>query len=599
MKLLDWIEDRTGLTGPLRSWLAYPVSGGAAFRHTLGWLLLALFLVQCLTGAVLTAYYSPSVTDAWASVAYIETQVAGGAWIRGIHHLGTSLMVILALLHAGAVVWRGAYKAPREANWWVGLALLGLILAYPMTGYTLVWDQLAYWSAKVRSGITASLPIAGPLLEDIAIGGNDLGNFTLTRTYAMHVVALPALTFLMIFAHLALFFRKGYTPAPGKETRTEAYGMRQGLLDLSVVAVVIGTLSAAAWRLGAPLEAPADSTVSFTARPEWYFLALNQLLKYFHGPAQILGTVVIPGLASSFLLALPFLDRGATTRVRPRLPWLAGSALVLLGLAALTGLNVSQYHADPHREDNEAFAAREAERALALVAEGVPPQGGAYMMAHDPLVRGERVFRQRCRSCHALEGFLPEEPKGPDLTAYGSKAWLRQLLRDPEGPRFFGRTEEIEGMPAFDDLSEEELGKLVELLYALRDAEDGIDVEEHEDAELITEAECADCHDFEDDYAVEGPAMLHYLSTEWTRAMVDDPGADHLYGEVNEMPAFETRISEEDRDAVVVFLESLADRAPRDAWPFVDEPLSPREADDEEVAADDEAADDEEADEAE
>lgn len=563
-----WLETRTGIVSALRQWLDFPVRGGASWGHGLGFALLALFVVQCLTGAAMAAFYSPSVTDAWASVAFLETRVAAGAWLRGIHHFGTGAMVVLAVLHAAHVVVRGAYRAPREPNWWVGLLLLGLVLAYPLTGYTLVWDQLAYWSSKVRAGIAGSVPLVGGILRALGLGGNEHGNLTLTHTYAIHVAVLPLLTWGLILVHLRLFRRAGYASSdPGQEPYRAGQLARDGVITMAVVGgvVVAGLL------FGARMGAPADPTESYLARPEWYFLPLFQLIRLFDGPVQVVGTTIIPLLVAAFLVGLPWTGNYAR--------W--GLLGLFCGAGALGGWAAAVDATDPRVEDQTRFADREAARALELAASGVPVDGPARMMWRDELIRGERVFRRRCRSCHALEGFVPEEAKGPDLTAYRSKAWLRQLLRDPEGPRFFGSTD-IEGMPSYADVPEAELAVVVDMLYALRDHPNGIDWEAHPAAALIRELECADCHDYADDYALEGPAMKGYLDRRWIRTMIDHPDVDYLYGEVNEMPAFAEKLSDADRDALTTFLESLEHRAPEGAWPYVDEPVvtPPREEED-------------------
>lgn len=565
---LSVLEDRTGWVSSARAWLEFPVKGGARWGHGLGAALLGLFVMQCLTGAAMAAFYSPSVTDAWASVAYLETQVAAGAWLRGIHHVGTSVMVVLALMHVAHVVLRGAYRAPREPNWWVGLLLLGLLLAYPLTGYTLVWDQLAFWSSKVRAGIAGSVPVVGPWLRALGLGGNDHGNLTLTRTYALHVAVLPLLSWALVLLHYRLFRRVGYAGEGPEEPYRERQLGRDGLLVATVVGgtVVLGLV------LGAHIGAPADPTLSYLARPEWFFLPLFQLLRVFEGPVQVVGTVVIPGLVTTFLLALPWLG----SRAR----W--GLLAVGLGAGALGGLALASDLSDPRVQDASALDHREAERALALVAEGVPVEGPAAMMWADPLVRGERLFRQRCRSCHALEGYAPKEPKGPDMSAFGSKAWLRQMLRDPEGPRFFGTTD-IEGMPSYADLDEATLGELVELLYGLRDQE-GIDIEAHPLADTVAELECADCHDYADDYALEGPSMRAYLSDDWIRLMIREPDAEHLYGETNQMPSFAKKLSDADVEALLAFLRSLETRGSSEAWPYVDEPVASPPRDTEKAA---------------
>ncbi|MBX2811798.1 MAG: cytochrome bc complex cytochrome b subunit [Myxococcales bacterium] len=573
-RLWELLDDRFGHRKVVRSILELPVEGGASIGRTLGSVLAVLFLVQCITGTLLAAFYSPSVTDAWASVAYIELVVTGGRVVRGIHHLGTSAMVILVGLHFIHVVVTGAYKAPREPNWWIGLALFALILAYPLTGYTLLWDQLGYWASKVRTGITGTVPLIGLLLQDLSLGGNDHGNLTLTRSYALHSIVLPTLTFLLIGIHIFLFRRKGYTPPtqPAEPPVVEIYASRQLSYDVLMIGFVILGVAGLGWWFGAPLGAPADPTANYLARPEWYFLPLFQSLKYFHGPYQVVGTVVLPGLVASFLFVLPLVDRSRSRGFRFRWPWLVACTVLLGILIGLGSLAKWEDGHDPRLADEALFAEREARRAQQLALTGIPPEGASAMMNRDPLVRGERIFRSRCRSCHALEGYVSDEPKGPDLTAYGSKPWLRQLLRDPGGPRFFGKTKITDGMLSYAYLSEESLQQLTNMLWSLKKY-GGIAVSDLSISDqLVAESECEDCHDFEEEYAVEGPSLAGFQSDRWVMSMLENSSAEHLYGEESEMPEFKQKLSLTDRQAVVAFLRSLAVRADRTVWPFVDDP---------------------------
>lgn len=573
-KLNDALDERIGHKKLLREALDEPIPGGASWAYVFGSATLILFLVQLATGLVLAAYYSPSATDAWASVDYLEREVTMGALVRGIHHHAAGAMVLVTVLHMLQVVLFGAYKKPREANWISGLALFGLVLAFALTGYLLPWDQTGYWATKVATSIAGTVPVVGGWLQQIAQGGNDYGNLTLTRFYALHVVLLPLLTLGLIGAHLALFRRHGVTPHPKKSAaelaKVESFWPKQVFLDALFAALVIGAVFALALRVGAPLEAPADPASNFIARPEWYFLFLFQLLKYFEGPLQIVGTVVLPGLVSVFLLALPFLDRGESRRIRHRRPFVGAVLFGLAVVALLTALALRHDARDPHFAKQKEIAAREAARARLLAIDGVPAAGASAMLAADPLVRGERLFRRECLSCHVLEGEGPAEVKGPDLTGYGSAAWIRQVLRDPDSPRLFGRTK-VEGMKSYAHIGEDALGQLAALVYAQRDPE-APPFEDRPGAALLEEHECTKCHDFEEAYALEGPALFRYQSRTWLREVVDDPGADHLYGELNDMPAFNTRLPEADRAALVAFLESLERRANPSEWPFVDDP---------------------------
>jgi ubiquinol-cytochrome c reductase cytochrome b subunit len=568
------LDERLGTRRLLHEALEEPVPGGASWAYVLGSATLIVFGVQVVTGLVLAMYYSPSATDAWASVAYLEREVTMGSVVRGLHHHAAGAMVALAVLHLLQVAIFGAYKRPREANWLSGLGLLGLVLAFALTGYLLPWDQTGYWATKVATSIAGTLPVIGPMAQTVAQGGNDYGSLTLTRFYALHVILLPLATGGLIGVHLALFRKHGITPHPGKSEavlaqRVEPFWPKQVFFDAVFGAVVIAGLIYAALKIGAPLEAPADPASNFIARPEWYFLFLFQLLKYFDGPLQVVGTVVIPGAAGAFLALLPFLDRGPSRRFRDRKIFLAALGGGLAGIGALTGLALRHDRHDPTIHAQKLVAKRESDRAKALAAAGVPPAGAADMMSHDPLTRGERVFAKECASCHALEGQNPKEPKGPELTAYGSKAWILQVLRDPDSHRLYGRTK-AEGMKSFAQLPAADLEKLVDFLYERR-RPDAPPVEGHPAEALIEAAECGNCHDFEEAYGLEGPALFKYGSAEWVLGMINDPGASHLYGEMNDMPAFERRLSDEDRQALVAFLASLEARANRQAWPYVND----------------------------
>lgn len=573
-RLLDALDARLGHRRLLALALEEELPGGASWAYVFGSAALILFFIQLGTGLLLATYYSPSATDAWASVAYLERAIPFGAFVRGMHHHAASAMVIVVGLHLLQVLLYGAYKAPREANWLSGLGLLGLVLAFALTGYLLPWDQTGYWATKVATSIAGTVPVVGELIQRVAQGGNDYGHLTLTRFYALHVILLPLLTLGLIGVHLALFRRHGVTPAAGKTpealARVETFWPKQVAYDAVFATLVVASVSALSLIVGAPLEAPADPASNFIARPEWYFLFLFQLLKYFEGPLQIVGTVILPGLATTFLVLLPFLDRGPSRRVADRRPWLLIVGLGVFGMAGLTALAVRADRRDPLIAEQQQVAAEEAERARALAALGVPVEGPTYMLSMDPMTRGARVFRQECGSCHALGDRVPEERKAPELTGYGSRAWIRQVLRDPDSPRLFGGTK-VHGMESFAALPPEELDALVELVYSRRH-DDAPPLEASPGAALAEKHECTKCHDFDEAYGLEGPSLFRYLSEAWVRAVVDQPDADHLYGSANDMPVFAQRLSERDRAAVVRYLLAQEARVPPDRWPSLDDP---------------------------
>ncbi len=163
-----------------------------------------MFLVQAFTGMLLMASYSPSSSTAWASVFYINREVWFGWFIRGVHHFGAQAMIVLLAMHLLQVVWAGAYRRPREFNWWFGLALMLVTIGFGHTGYQLPWDQKGYWSTKVVTNIVSGAPVVGPYLQSILVGGSEFGNQTLTRFYALHVAVLPAFLVFFLTIHVIL-----------------------------------------------------------------------------------------------------------------------------------------------------------------------------------------------------------------------------------------------------------------------------------------------------------------------------------------------------------------------------------------------------------
>ncbi len=151
MRLLDWVEHRTGVAALLRKLLYEDIPGGARWRYVWGSVLVFLFIIQVLTGGLLMTVYAPSATTAWSSVWYIQTQMTLGWLIRGLHHFAAQALVVLMLVHVLQVLIAKAYRPPREFNWWFGVGLFHVVLALALTGYLLPWDQKGYWATKVAT----------------------------------------------------------------------------------------------------------------------------------------------------------------------------------------------------------------------------------------------------------------------------------------------------------------------------------------------------------------------------------------------------------------------------------------------------------------
>ena len=187
----DWADQRTGYKKLVHETLYENVPGGARWRYVWGSTLAFCFSIQVITGLALWVAYSASSQTAWESVYYIQHEMWGGWFLRGLHHYTAHAMTVLLVFHLMQVVIDGAYKAPREINFWSGVVLLLLVLALSLTGYLLPWDQKGFWATKVATSIAAITPFIGPELQKLVVGGSDYGHHTLTRFFALHAGIIP------------------------------------------------------------------------------------------------------------------------------------------------------------------------------------------------------------------------------------------------------------------------------------------------------------------------------------------------------------------------------------------------------------------------
>ena len=447
----DWLDDRTGFRDLMTEALDEPIPGGARWRYVFGSALTVVFMVQVFTGLLLMTSYSPSSSTAWASVFYISYEMWWGWFIRGVHHFAAQAMVILMVLHLLQVLWAGAYRRPREVNWWFGMALLFLTLGFSLTGYLLPWDQKGYWATKVATNIMGAAPVAGPYLQKIVVGGSDYGNQTVTRFYGLHVGVLPTLFVLCLAAHVALFRRHGITPPPDADRKPEArFWPEQLFMDTVFSAAVLGVVLIFVVREGgANLDAPADpSSSDYPARPEWYFLSLFQMLKLFPGSREVIGTIVIPTALMVVMLLIPLLDRVLPLKLAHFLA--CGFIFVVVGGAAYLTVAASLADsADKVFQESRKTADQARQRAIYLARlpdVGIPPDGSAYILRRDPLTQGRNVLDRRCLGCHFFDGKGSGTQTASDLHGFGSRTWVRGLLEQPTSPAYFGKVAKFDGM---------------------------------------------------------------------------------------------------------------------------------------------------------
>lgn len=514
----DWLDARTGARGIRHVLLDEPLPPGTGWFFTLGSVLLALIGVQFLTGAFLTLYYAPTPDHAYDSVRFIMSTMSGRL-VRGLHHFGASFLVVALVAHMLRVIAFGSYKPPREATWLSGLALLGLVLAFALTGYLLPWDQRAYWATVVTINISKLTPGAGELVAALLRGGDTIGALTLTRWYAVHVIFLPAALGLLVVAHLVLMRRQGISgpvrPRTGDHTPFYPY---QAARDVAVVSAVLIALLLFAWRGVPPLEAPADPTdASYIPRPEWYFLGLFQLLKYFPGKWEVVGAIVLPGIAGAVLALLPWIDRGPERDPRKR-PVVIGAAFA--GLIAVATLTAMGWRDSPV---NAAAADKWSLREI-----------------------GGRTFieRQACSKCHTETGSAdPLE----GLTATRGPEWLAGHVTDPEmiapGLRVPPAT-----------VHEREVAAIVAYVRRIsRQSFPSVDPATQTSAAIYAR-HCVGCHVIDGEGGDDGPELTrigskHDMPT--LRRWIADPEAVNPDAE---MPAFGKRLTAEELDTIAAWL---------------------------------------------
>lgn len=310
------------------------------WKRFLGSLCLVLVILLFLTGCVMMFFYSPSPGIAYDSVDYAQFSLPWGDVIRGVHHYAWNMLLIVMGLHLLSAFFTGAYKASGQLIWISGVLILLVAPVLIITGDLLPWDQKGYWTTQVRISIIQSIPVVGDISLRILQGGTRTGIVALTRFYTLHCVFLPVLIIGLVGVHFHFIAHHGLAdPLYQKsENRRKVplipHIINRWLILFMATAVILAILSVY-WP--APLDSPADPTdTAFVPKPEWWVLALNQLVTIFKGPLMLVGTVVIPGGLTVLLITLPFLDRSFERGHSHRLVSMCLAIIILIALIVLS-----------------------------------------------------------------------------------------------------------------------------------------------------------------------------------------------------------------------------------------------------------------------
>lgn len=568
-RLLNWVDERTDYRRLLLPIRHRTLPNGPRWEYSTAACLFWLLCIEAVTGFLLMASYSPSVTTAWASVHFIDDS-SSGAFIRGIHHYTSHALIIMFAIHTLRVLLRAAFRKPHELVWVTGLFLIPLMILWAITGNPLAATIKGMAQIEVEGSIIGSTPVIGPFVQRILIGGDEPGHLTLTRLNFLHVSLMPLLVGGLLFVHISQVYRHGLSTlrTTGLSADAKPYWPYQSIRNVTALLVVLGVIGAITWWRGAPLDAPADPLLPHTPRPEWYLLFLFELRRYFTGNMEFVATLVMPLLTLMVLLSMPVLDRRCSPQLSQRLRLL----IVVLGLGVWSGLTITSVVRDWYDVEYQASRASTAtlsERAMVLADRGeIAPEGAIALLRNDPKTQGPLIFAQNCATCHshtnaAGQGIVADKPCAPNLFGFGSREWIAGLL-DPKqiaGEHYFGNTKFAKSdmvgavADAFDAAETPEdkrelHSQMQQVAWALS-AEAELDKQAEADdrdqtaiaagRELVATLSCTDCHKYRDKGDLgSAPDLTGYASRDWLAGIIGNPNHERFYGDgLNDgMPAF-------------------------------------------------------------
>jgi ubiquinol-cytochrome c reductase cytochrome b subunit len=461
----EWFDHRLQLAAPIREAVEHPVPRNtASWFYVFGSAALTVFLLQVVTGVLLALIYVPSGGEAWSSLQALNHQVALGWFIRAMHGWGSNFMVAIVLIHMAQVFLFGAHKFPRELTWIVGVFLLLMTLGMAFTGQVLRFDQDAYWGLGIGASIASRVPIIGPAVVKLMLGGPIIAGATLSRFFALHVFVIPGMLIGFVGLHLLMVLKLGINewPMPGRIVRRATYEAEYHALtesdgapflpyaiwkDMFFAAFIILAVAACAFYLGpfGPTGQPDPTIIQTAPKPDYFFLWLYALLSLLPPSLETPFLLICPPLAILGLILLPFLS-GEGEKSWKRRP-IAVITVLLIAITLGTFTRLAQFTPwSPHMS--------------AWSGDPIPDR---YIHGTTALERqGALVFQvKQCRNCHSIGNTGGQ--RGPALDSVAVRLTRDQLIRQV-----------IQGggnMPAYgNNLSPAETTALVAFLERLHPA---------------------------------------------------------------------------------------------------------------------------------
>jgi ubiquinol-cytochrome c reductase cytochrome b subunit len=426
-----WLDQRLKLSASIRETAEHPVPREtASWFYVFGSAALTVFALQLVTGILLALIYVPSAGEAWSSLQVLNHQIALGWFIRALHGWGSDFMLAIVLIHMVQVFLFGAYKFPRELTWIMGVLLLLVTLGMAFSGQVLRFDQDAYWGLGIGASISSRVPVMGPLIVNLLLGGPIIGGATLSRFFALHVFVIPGLLIAFVGIHLLLVLKLGINewPMPGRLVQRATYiqeyhelthkhgvpfvpyavwkdAVFSGFILLSVAscAVVYGPFG--------PGGQPDPTIIQTAPRPDFFFLWVYALLSYLPPSAETPILLIVPVVGIAALLALPFVAGEGEKHWKRRPIAVLSVLLIAVALGTLTHLGEHT----PWSPVMDAWSSQ--------------PIPAEYLMGRTALERrGALIFQaKQCHNCHSLDG--KGGKRGPALDRVAVRLTQDELVR--------------------------------------------------------------------------------------------------------------------------------------------------------------------------
>jgi ubiquinol-cytochrome c reductase cytochrome b subunit len=461
-KIGEWFDHRLQLAAPIREAVEHPVPREtASWFYVFGSAALTVFLLQLVTGILLALIYVPSGGEAWSSLQALNHQVTLGWFIRAMHGWGSNFMVAIVLIHMTQVFLFGAHKFPRELTWIIGVFLLLMTLGMAFTGQVMRFDQDAYWGLGIGASIASRVPIIGPAVVKLMLGGPIIGGATLSRFFALHVFVIPGMLIAFVGLHLLMVLKLGINewPMPGRIVKRATYEAEYHAMtksdgepfvpyavwkDMFFAAFIILAVAACAYYFGpfGPTGQPDPTIIQTAPKPDYFFLWLYALLSLVPPSLETPFLLICPPLVILGLLLLPFLS-GEGEKSWKRRP-IAVVTVLMIAITLRTFTHLAQFTPwSPH-----------------MNAWSGDPMPDRYIHGTTALERqGALIFQvKQCRNCHSIGDTGGQ--RGPALDSVAVRLTQDQLIRQV-----------IQGggnMPAYgNNLSPAETTALVAFLESL------------------------------------------------------------------------------------------------------------------------------------